>query len=127
MRLKIRNFAKKKKKPPQLQPQLLPQLPLIRSTIHSSNEGKTIKSVPKADVAVQHDIWLPRTLPGLGFVYPPVRESRLLVDWEIHTVDAEIIKDATKCKMDLAGGLQRTLHGDVKPSTHCITTYNRRT
>lgn len=33
-------------------------------------------------------------------------------------MDAEIVKDATKCKMDLAGGLQRTLHGDVKPSTH---------
>jgi U3 small nucleolar RNA-associated protein 23 len=32
------------------------------------------------------------------------------------TVDAEIIKDADRFKMDLLGGLERTLHGQVKPS-----------
>ncbi|KAL3417289.1 hypothetical protein PVAG01_11289 [Phlyctema vagabunda] len=30
-------------------------------------------------------------------------------------VDAEIIKDADRFKMDLVGGLERTLHGQVKP------------
>ncbi|KAI5841524.1 Fcf1-domain-containing protein [Morchella snyderi] len=35
-------------------------------------------------------------------------------------VDAEIVKDATKAKMDLAGGLERTLHGQTKPMiTQC--------
>ncbi|KAH8149498.1 uncharacterized protein LAJ45_06578 [Morchella importuna] len=35
-------------------------------------------------------------------------------------VDAEIVKDATKSKMDLAGGLERTLHGQTKPMiTQC--------
>ena len=32
------------------------------------------------------------------------------------TVDADIIRDADKFKMDLIGGLERTLHGQVKPS-----------
>jgi U3 small nucleolar RNA-associated protein 23 len=31
-------------------------------------------------------------------------------------VDADIIKDADRFKMDLIGGLERTLHGQVKPS-----------
>jgi hypothetical protein len=31
-------------------------------------------------------------------------------------VDADIIRDADKFKMDLIGGLERTLHGQVKPS-----------
>lgn len=35
-------------------------------------------------------------------------------------VDAEIIKDADRFKMDLLGGLERTLHGTVKPMiTQC--------
>lgn len=32
-------------------------------------------------------------------------------------MDADIIKDADRFKMDLLGGLERTLHGPVKPST----------
>jgi hypothetical protein len=32
------------------------------------------------------------------------------------TVDAEIVRDADRFKMDLVGGLERTLHGQVKPS-----------
>jgi U3 small nucleolar RNA-associated protein 23 len=32
-------------------------------------------------------------------------------------VDADIIRDADRFKMDLVGGLERTLHGQVKPST----------
>jgi U3 small nucleolar RNA-associated protein 23 len=32
-------------------------------------------------------------------------------------VDAEIIQDAAKFKMDLVGGLERTLSGKVKPSS----------
>ena len=36
------------------------------------------------------------------------------------TVDSEIIKDADRFKMDLIGGLERTLHGTVKPMiTQC--------
>jgi U3 small nucleolar RNA-associated protein 23 len=31
-------------------------------------------------------------------------------------VDADILKDADRFKMDLIGGLERTLHGEVKPS-----------
>jgi hypothetical protein len=31
-------------------------------------------------------------------------------------VDAQIIQDAARFKMDLAGGLERTLQGKVKPS-----------
>ena len=34
----------------------------------------------------------------------------------LSTVDADIIKDADRFKMDLVGGLERTLHGQVKPS-----------
>lgn len=32
-------------------------------------------------------------------------------------VDADMIRDADRFKMDLVGGLERTLHGEVKPST----------
>ena len=31
-------------------------------------------------------------------------------------VDAEIIRDSERFKMDLVKGLERTLHGQVKPS-----------
>ncbi len=31
-------------------------------------------------------------------------------------VDADMIRDADRFKMDLVGGLERTLHGQVKPS-----------
>lgn len=52
-----------------------------------------------------------------------------LRDWGTLTagcgsVDAEIVKDATKCKMDLPGGLQRTLHGTVKPSMYLRTCFS---
>lgn len=33
-------------------------------------------------------------------------------------VDGEMIKDADRFKMDLVGGLERTLHGQVKPSMY---------
>lgn len=33
-------------------------------------------------------------------------------------VDAEIVKDSDRFKMDLVGGLERTLQGQVKPSTY---------
>ena len=33
-------------------------------------------------------------------------------------VDAGIIQDAARFKMDLVGGLKRTLHGEVKPSIY---------
>lgn len=33
-------------------------------------------------------------------------------------VDAEIVKDSDRFKMDLVGGLERTLQGQVKPSMH---------
>lgn len=32
-------------------------------------------------------------------------------------VDAQIIQDAARFKMDLVGGLERTVQGKVKPST----------
>ena len=31
-------------------------------------------------------------------------------------VDAEMVQDSCKFKMDLAAGLERTVHGKVKPS-----------
>lgn len=34
------------------------------------------------------------------------------------TVDAEMIRDSCRFKMDLAAGLERTVHGKVKPSTN---------
>lgn len=34
----------------------------------------------------------------------------------ITLVDADVLKDADRFKMDLIGGLERTLHGQVKPS-----------
>merc|ERR1711964_590105 len=35
-------------------------------------------------------------------------------------LDAQMIRDADKFKMDLVGGLERTLHGEVKPMiTQC--------
>lgn len=33
-------------------------------------------------------------------------------------VDAEIVKDSDRFKMDLVGGLERTLQGQVKPSMY---------
>jgi hypothetical protein len=35
-------------------------------------------------------------------------------------VDAELIQDASRFKMDLLGGLERTLHGKIKPSKYYI-------
>ncbi len=32
------------------------------------------------------------------------------------TVDAQMIQDADRFQMDLVGGLERTLHGKIKPS-----------
>jgi len=32
-------------------------------------------------------------------------------------VDANMVKDTDRFSMDLVGGLQKTLHGEVKPST----------
>lgn len=40
-------------------------------------------------------------------------------------VDADIIRDADKFKMDLIGGLERTLHGQVKPSMPLSTPPSR--
>lgn len=45
------------------------------------------------------------------------KEYTGLVANSMVVVDAEIIKDADRFKMDLVGGLERTLHGQVKPST----------
>lgn len=111
MRLKKSKLCEGKKKNSNLQPST------ALTKKNSSYEGEAIESVPEADVAVQHDIWLPRALPSFRFVPFLLQgiEERALTD--TRTVDAEIIKDATKCKIDLAGGLQRTLHGAVKPST----------
>lgn len=36
----------------------------------------------------------------------------------IFVVDARMIQDTERFKMDLVGGLERTLHGKVKPSMH---------
>jgi hypothetical protein len=35
-----------------------------------------------------------------------------------NVVDADIIRDADRFSMDLIGGLERTLHGQVKPSNY---------
>jgi U3 small nucleolar RNA-associated protein 23 len=32
------------------------------------------------------------------------------------TVDAQMIQDTDRFQMDLVGGLERTLHGKIKPS-----------
>lgn len=37
----------------------------------------------------------------------------------LRAVDADLVKDATRFKMDLTASLERTLHGKVKPS-ECI-------
>lgn len=36
-------------------------------------------------------------------------------------VDAEIVKETTRCKMDLLASLERTLHGKVKPRTFLLS------
>lgn len=36
----------------------------------------------------------------------------------LHTVDAEMVQDSCRFKMELAPALQRTVHGEVKPSTY---------
>lgn len=38
-------------------------------------------------------------------------------------LDSGMIRDADRFKMDLVGGLERTLHGQVKPSTYTIGIY----
>lgn len=35
-------------------------------------------------------------------------------------VDADMVRDADRFKMDLVGGLERTLHGQVKPSSFIL-------
>ncbi len=40
-------------------------------------------------------------------------------------LDADIIRDADRFKMDLVGGLERTLHGQVKPSMKFIHTFSK--
>jgi hypothetical protein len=35
-------------------------------------------------------------------------------------VDADMIRDADRFKMDLIGGLERTLQGQVKPSSQSL-------
>lgn len=65
MRLeKIYTLRRKEKK------ELQPPTTINRSheKKNSSYEGEAIESVPEADVAVQHDIWLPRALPSFRFV-----------------------------------------------------------
>ena len=47
----------------------------------------------------------------------PARQSSLTV---VVTVDSQIIQDAARYKMDLIGGLERTLQGKVKPSTFVL-------
>lgn len=37
-------------------------------------------------------------------------------------IDAQIIQDTEKFKMDLVGGLERTLSGKVKPSIFLVST-----
>lgn len=41
--------------------------------------------------------------------------TRLMTNF---VVDAQMIQDTERFKMDLVGGLERTLHGKVKPSMH---------
>ena len=43
-------------------------------------------------------------------------ECRSFADKDMHTVDAEMIQDADRFQMNLVGGLERTLHGKIKPS-----------
>lgn len=38
-------------------------------------------------------------------------------------LDSGMIRDADRFKMDLIGGLERTLHGQVKPSMYTIYEY----
>jgi len=40
------------------------------------------------------------------------------------TVDAAILQDAARFKMDFAGGLERTLHGPIKPSKYMYQKQN---
>jgi len=40
-------------------------------------------------------------------------------------LDADIIRDADRFKMDLVGGLERTLHGQVKPSMKFIHKFSK--
>lgn len=35
-------------------------------------------------------------------------------------LDSNIIRDADRFKMDLVGGLERTLHGQIKPSMFAV-------
>jgi len=39
------------------------------------------------------------------------------VPTNIETVDAQMLQDTQRFKMDLIAGLERTLHGTIKPST----------
>jgi U3 small nucleolar RNA-associated protein 23 len=48
----------------------------------------------------------------LGEHWEPKLESSANKD--MYTVDAQMIQDADRFKMDLIGGLERTLHGKVK-------------
>ena len=41
---------------------------------------------------------------------------RSFADIWTYAVDAQMIQDADRFQMDLVGGLERTLHGKIKPS-----------
>lgn len=41
----------------------------------------------------------------------------------LRKVDAQVIQDTEKFKMDLVGGLERTLSGKVKPSILPVSTF----
>lgn len=40
-------------------------------------------------------------------------------------MDAQILHDAARFKMDLVGGLERTLQGKIKPSRLNVARFNR--
>lgn len=47
----------------------------------------------------------------------PISILRTLAKGDYRTVDAQMIQDTSRFKMDLLGGLERVLHGKIKPST----------
>lgn len=87
---------------------------LLTASRHCHDEGTSGEAVQEADAPVRLAVQFPRTISGFTWVTFSPASHCCCTNGSI--VDAEIIQDAWRFKMDLVAGLKRTLQGDVKPS-----------
>ena len=77
---------------------------------------ETVEAVPEADATVRTDLRLSRTIPSTEYACPVPTDFAVYTTLTDTAVDAQMLQDTARFKMDLVAGLERTLHGQVKPS-----------